>query len=84
MLVVILAFAIGAAMWRLGGWGGWLGKAPRRFILPAIITLYAIAKKRKWWVVGLLPVLIGAFSLGYGEKHPYWFKFLVGCAWIAP
>jgi len=31
-----------------------------------------------------LPCLIGAFSLGYGEKHPYWQKFLVGWAWIIP
>jgi hypothetical protein len=28
--------------------------------------------------------LIGAFCLPYGEKTPYWGKFLVGCAFVLP
>lgn len=84
MIKIILAFAIGGALWRLGGSGKWLGKVPRRYFLPLLITLYAISKKRKWKTGLLLPTLISSFSLGYGEKHPYWFKFLVGWTWVLP
>ncbi len=84
MIKILIAFAIGAALWRLGGWGQWLGKAPRRYILPALIALYAFTKRKKWTTAFILPTLIGLFSLGYGESKPYWYKFLVGCSWVVP
>ena len=78
---VIGLYAIGAVLWRLGGYR-W--KWVRRYILPACLSLVAWSKRRKWPVLLTFPLLIGAFSLGYGEKHPYWQKFLVGVAWVLP
>lgn len=84
MIQYIVAVIVGATLFRLGGWGGWLGKAPRRYILPVILGIYLAFKKKNWKQLAVIPFLVGAFSLGYGEKHPYWYKFLVGCAWVGP
>lgn len=85
----LLFFAVGALLWRLGGWHWkWL----RRYVLPFLLTASVAAedmrkdapKKPLLKKLVLFPALVAAFSLGYGEKHPYWRKFLVGFSWIAP
>ena len=82
----IFAFIIGAALWRLGGYQY---KWARRFVLPFFIALNLFTdrikeKKNKKLTLISFPLLILAFSLGYGEKHPYWRKFMVGAAWVLP
>ena len=49
----------------------------RRYLLPLIIGVLTGN-----WLIGFLYII--AFSLGYGESKPYWYKFLVGVALIVP
>jgi len=81
LIKYIIAFMIGAVLWRLGGihW-----KWVRRYILPFFITIYAFMQKKKYKVLIVFPALVYAFSKGYGTNHPYWVKFLVGVGWIIP
>lgn len=80
-MLVFIVFIISALLWRLGGYRWkWL----RRFVLPACLTLLTFAKKRKWVSLITFPILVLAFSLGYGETKPYWQKFIVGFTWIMP
>jgi hypothetical protein len=77
----LIAFCVGAIAWRAGGA---INKLFRRVGIPAVIA-GSQAKKRPWWaILGLFSSLYGVLSLGYGESKPYWYKFLVGCAWIVP
>jgi len=77
----LIAFIIGASLWRMGGVKG---KWWRRYILPFCITIYTLIVKQNFIYLLMFPLLAGAFSLPYGEKHPYWQKFLAGLAWILP
>ena len=81
MVEKLIFFMVGAILWRVGGW---VWKPARRYFLAAALTYGAWRKEKKWKVFLLFPLLIGAFSLGYGDDHPYWYKFLVGIAWILP
>lgn len=83
----LIGFIIGAALWRLGGYRY---KWARRFVLPFFISLNLFIeklrgkKKERWLKLLSYPLLVLSFSFGYGERHPYWQKFLVGWAWVAP
>ncbi len=69
----------------LGVLGGFRWKWLRRFVLPLILGVVGLMAGVIWWKCLLMTIgFIGAFSLPYGEKTPYWLKFLVGCAFIAP
>ena len=81
-LLMIIAMGSGGV---LGALGGYRWKWLRRFVLPTILGLIAIlggcnALMSLYMTIGL----IIAFCLPYGEKTPYWLKFLVGCAFVAP
>lgn len=68
-----------------GSLGGTVWKPLKRFFLPSILGLIAFLTGFLWWKAIIYALLtIGAFCLPYGEKRPYWFKFLVGCAFVVP
>ena len=81
MIRYLIGAVIGATLWRIGGWRY---KWVRRYILPFLITVNAYAKRKKLAILLTFPLLIGAFALGYGERKPYFVKFLTGVAWIIP
>ena len=69
----------------LGAVGGTGWKPARRFLLPALLGVVAILAGCIWWKCLLMTIgFVGAFSLPYGERTPYWLKFLVGCAFVLP
>jgi hypothetical protein len=49
----------------LGAWGGQEKKWLRRFVYPAILTLYAIYIVQNWWVLTIYTIS-GWLSMGYG------------------
>lgn len=55
------------------GWKGW-----RRFILPTVyfISVMIVA----FWLRSLLVtgIAVLSYSMGYGEKHSWWIKTLIG------
>ena len=79
-LVYCILPPLGWICWTIGGlhW-----KWVRRYVLPAIIGIVCYI-----YGITLTPILISvtlmciAFSLGYGESKPYWYKFLVGCGYM--
>ena len=79
---MIAAMGAGGILGAIGGTGF---KPARRFILPFILGLICLFAGFFWWKCLIVWVgLTGAFCLPYGEKVPYWGKFLVGCAFVAP
>ena len=80
--LMIIAMGGGGILGAVGG-TGW--KPARRFLLPALLGTVAILAGCIWWKCLIMAVgMVGAFSLPYGEKTPYWLKFLVGCAFVLP
>ena len=81
-LLMIIAMVASPLLWLLGGWK-W--KWMRRFLLPVILgTLAALAGFEIWKCAAMASLMIGAFCLPYGERTPYWAKFMVGISFIAP
>jgi hypothetical protein len=69
----------------LGSLGGYRWKWLRRFVLPTILAVLALLGGVLWWKCLILCLgLMAAFCLPYGERTPYWGKFLVGCAFVLP
>jgi hypothetical protein len=69
----------------LGALGGYKWKWLRRFILPFILGVLALFGGVLWWKCLILWLgFTIAFCLPYGQKTPYWLKFLTGCAFVAP
>ena len=73
----------------LGGilfaWGGTGFKPARRFILPFILGILAMLAGFSALKCSIMALgLVIAFCLPYGQKYPYWVKFLVGCAFVVP
>ena len=59
------------------GWKGW-----RRFILPAVFIVACYIGGVVWWKSALVGVIaMVAFHLGYGEKHSWGGRVLVGGAY---
>lgn len=57
----------------------------RRDLTPVLLALICLLAGVVWWRCAILAVgLDAAFRLGYGESKPYWYKFLVGCAYVVP
>ena len=69
----------------LGAIGGTGFKFARRFILPLVLGVLAMLAGFSALKCSIMTLgLIIAFLLPYGSKTPYWGKFLVGCAFVAP
>jgi hypothetical protein len=69
-----ILFALGGTQIsdKVPGWKGW-----RRFILPAVYFLFCLLAS--WWQALIVTAIaVAVYSLGYGEKHPWWQKILVG------
>lgn len=80
--IMIVCMTSGGTLFSIGGTGY---KWARRFILPVLLALIGAISGVLWWKCLILCLgLIGALHLGYGQKVPYWGKFLVGCAFVAP
>ncbi len=80
--LMIIAMGGGGILGAIGGTGF---KPARRFILPVLLGAVALLAGFIWWKCLVMAILMmGAFSLPYGERTPYWLKFLVGCAFVAP
>ena len=80
--LMIIAMGGGGILGALGGTGF---KYLRRFVLPILLGVVAILAGCIWWKCLIMAVgMVGAFSLPYGEKTPYWLKFIVGCAFVLP
>lgn len=79
---MIIAMTGGGLLFALGGTGlKWL----RRFVLPVLLGVVALLVGVIWWKAILMTIgFIGAFHLPYGQKTPYWLKFLAGCAFVLP
>ena len=85
---MIAAVGLGAILFAAGGTdipgiGGqkWL----RRFLLSFIWGVLCLLAKIIWWKC--LIIWLGytvVFHFGYGEKYPWWAKFLVGCSYSLP
>lgn len=54
----------------LCAWGGQEKKWLRRFVYPAILTLYAISIVHNWWVLSIFTISIW-LSIGYGIPEAY-------------
>ena len=65
----------------LGGTGfRWM----RIFLLPVILGIISLLVGFEWWRCLGMSICLGAtLSLPYGEKTPYWLKFLLACSWSA-
>lgn len=69
----------------LGAIGGTGFKPARRFILPLILGVLAMLAGFSALKCSIMALgLVIAFCLPYGQKYPYWVKFLVGCAFVLP
>ncbi len=78
----IAAMVGGGLLFTIGG-TGW--KLARRFVLPVFLGILVFLAGFFWWKAIILCLgLIVALCLPYGEKTPYWAKFLAGCAFVAP
>ena len=67
-LIKLVIIAISAMLY---GFGGVSGKWKRRFIAPCVIVagmalVASLTNSFNWWYVSVLPLLIGAYSIGYG------------------
>lgn len=80
--LMIVAMTVGGLLFSLGGLSKkWL----RRFLLPFILgVICLIAGKELWRCLALWVGLTGAFHLGYGGSKPYWYKTIVGIAFVFP
>ena len=81
-ILQVIAMGSGGILGAIGGIGP---KYVRRFILPFVLGLVAVLAG--FSVLKCILMALGfiiAFSLPYGERRPYWFKFIVGCTFVAP
>lgn len=80
--LMIASMGLGGILFAIGG-TGW--KPARRFVLPIVLGIIALFSGVIWWKCLVMAIgMVGAFCLPYGERTPYWGKFLVGCAFILP
>lgn len=80
--LMILSMGICGVLFALGGTGF---KWARRFVMPFILAVIALFCTIVWWkCLAMAFLMAGALCLPYGERTPYWGKFLVGCAFVAP
>ena len=80
--LMIACMAVGAVCFAVGGTGP---KYVRRFIMPFLLAGIALISGEIWWrCVAFWATMTGVTHLGYGEKYPYWAKFLVGISFILP
>jgi len=80
--LMIAAMAVGSICFAVGGTGP---KWVRRYIMPVLLGVIALIAGEVWHrCLGYTLTLMIAVHLGYGEKYPYWAKFLVGCAFVLP
>jgi len=69
----------------LGALGGYKWKWLRRFVLPILLGIVALtAGKPPLMCLYMSVGMVIAFCLPYGERTPYWLKFVVGCCFVAP
>lgn len=71
-----ILFALGGTQIsdKIKGWKGW-----RRFILPIIYFGFCLwTEVFIWQSILVMGIAIGVYTLGYGEKTPWWRKALVG------
>ena len=83
MTAGVLLFALGGT--ELPGVGRGF-KWIRRFLLPAVNIglIFWLGEFAAWRIIASQIILCGALILGYGETKPYWYKFLVGIAYVLP
>lgn len=83
-IIIILLIGI-PLLYRIGGWGKWGGKAPRRYGIPALL-LWAFKKTGNWGWKAILVVGLtcGALHLGYGAGHSDLERILYGLAISLP
>lgn len=80
--LMIAAMGAGGILGAIGGTGY---KWARRYILPAVLGGLALWSGVIWWKALILFVgFMLSSCLPYGERTPYWLKFLAGCAFVAP
>jgi hypothetical protein len=79
--LMILAMTSSATLGAIGGTGL---KWARRFLLPGVLALVCIwAGLNTIRSLAMAVCMVVGFSLPYGERTPYWVKFLVACTWVA-
>jgi hypothetical protein len=62
--------------------GGYKWKWARRYVLPLLLALGCVLSHVSWWQSSLYAILLCAsLCAGYGERTPYWMKFLIFCAY---
>jgi len=81
-ILMIICMTSGGLLFALGGYR-W--KWMRRFVLPVVLGGCALLAGIEWWrCLVMASLMIGALCLPYGERTPYWAKFLVGISFISP
>ena len=82
-LVQIAALTSGGVCFSLGGMRG--GRFVRRYALPLALSgcAWLLTGFWSWRLVAFALALSFALHLGYGERTPYWRKFLVFCLYAA-
>lgn len=80
-MIRLLLIVISAILWR---WGGNGAKQARTIALPLILSSHNALVYGSWWYLLMALPLYGAFTLPYGENHPYWQKALTALAWVIP
>jgi hypothetical protein len=65
--------------------GGWKNKAWRRYVLPILLFILLLEYGIFWQNALVACVVLSVMlHLPYGERTPYWLKFLVGCSYVIP
>lgn len=80
--LMILAMGAGGVLFAVGGTGP---KWARRFLLPAILALAAFFSGIIWWrCLAFGSTQIITLCLPYGQRTPYWLKFVVFISYVGP
>ena len=80
--LMIAAMVCGGAMFAIGGTGP---KWVRRYLLPAALAGIALWGGFIWWAcLGYAVTQCVTFCLPYGDRTPYWLKFIVFMSFAAP
>ena len=79
--LMIASMANGGILFAVGGTGfKWI----RRFLMPFIFGFLCLFGGFELWrCLGLWLTMSGVMHLGYGERYPYWAKFIIGCSYAA-
>ena len=80
--LMIIDMTLGGSLFAIGGT---CCKAVRRYVLPLVLaSTFVLLNAPLLPTIAFFIGLSFALHLGYGQRTPYWLKFLVGISFVAP